>query len=108
MQFYADTTDFSGVPDPSMNNTIPAGTNGTTDGDQYVALAQRQSLEPLFAKYNVDVSLCDLAYIGAMPYLLLQWEHRDFSHAGCNPVQTPDLLAESTRLFIWGGSWRLL
>ena len=47
-----------------MNNTIPAGTNGTTDGDQFVALAQRQSLEPLFAKYNVDVSLCSLAWYG--------------------------------------------
>lgn len=57
-QFYADTTDFSGVPDPSMGGAIPATTNGTTDGDQYVALAQRQSLEPLFAEYNVDVSLC--------------------------------------------------
>ena len=67
MQFYADTTDFSGVPDPSMNNTIPPNTAGQTDGDQYVALAQRQSLEPLFAKYNVDVSLLTCA--GPIPVL---------------------------------------
>ena len=56
MQFYADTNDFSGLPDPTLNNTIAPATANTTDGDQYVALQQRQSIEPLFAKYNVDVS----------------------------------------------------
>ena len=75
MQFYADTTDFSGVPDPSMNNTIPAGTNGTTDGDQFVALAQRQSLEPLFAKYNVDVSPCPFAYFDPPSHVLAPIAH---------------------------------
>jgi len=56
VQFYADTNDFTGLPDPTLNNTIAPATAGTTDGDQYVALQQRQSIEPLFAKYNVDVS----------------------------------------------------
>ncbi len=63
MQFYADTTDFTGVPDPSLGGAIPPNSNGTTDGDQYVALAQRQSLEALFAQYGVDVCLCPCAVL---------------------------------------------
>ena len=56
-QFYADTTDFTGLPDPSLNNTVAPAAAGESDGDQYVALNQRTSFEPLFAKYGVDVSL---------------------------------------------------
>ena len=56
-QFYADTTDFTGLPDPSLNNTVAPATAGESDGDQFVALNQRTSFEPLFAKYGVDVSL---------------------------------------------------
>ena len=57
-QFYADTTDFSGLPDPSLGGAIPPGTAGESDGDQYVALNQRNGFEALFEQYNVDVSAC--------------------------------------------------
>lgn len=68
-QFYADTTDFTGLPDPSLNNTVAPATAGESDGDQYVALNQRTSFEPLFAEYGVDVSLyCPaLIRISALP-----------------------------------------
>ena len=55
-QFYADTTDFTGLPDPSLGNTVAPATAGESDGDQYVALNQRNGFEPLFEQYNVDVS----------------------------------------------------
>jgi hypothetical protein len=53
LQMYADSTDFSGVPDPTLNNTIASASYSEDDGDQYVAREQRQYLEPLFAQYNV-------------------------------------------------------
>lgn len=62
-QFYADTTDFTGLPDPSLGNTIAPATAGEDDGDQYVALNQRNGFEPLFEQYNVDVSTPVLAAV---------------------------------------------
>ncbi|BDA47066.1 probable inactive purple acid phosphatase 2 [Coccomyxa sp. Obi] len=52
---YADSTDFTGLPDPSKNNVVDPTTADEDDGDQYVAREQRQYLEPLFANANVDV-----------------------------------------------------
>lgn len=50
---YADSTDFSGLPDPSKNNAVDPTAADEDDGDQYVARKQRQYLETLFANANV-------------------------------------------------------
>lgn len=61
MQMYADSTDFTGLPDPSNKNIVAPATADEDDGDQYVARKQRQYLETLFANANVRALIPCLA-----------------------------------------------
>ncbi len=66
MQMYADSTDFTGLPDPSNNccpiiYVVAPATADEDDGDQYVARKQRQYLETLFANANVRALIPCLA-----------------------------------------------
>lgn len=71
MQMYADSTDFTGLPDPSMNNVVAPSTANEDDGDQYVARQLRANLEALFASNNVRLPALPSPYSAEYVQILL-------------------------------------